>query len=78
MRNNTQPTLETIQQFHDLRGDLWCVQIYYPKGKKDDRYWIITISYVGCPDEQSIKCATMNQYDYEVRKLTRGQQVLFG
>ena len=78
MRNNTIPTIETLETFTDKTGKRWFSQIYYPKGKKDDRYWIITISYVGCPDEQSIKCATMNQYDYEVRKLTRGQQVLFG
>ena len=30
MRNHKQPTLETLQQFHDQAGHLWCVQMYYP------------------------------------------------
>lgn len=69
MRNNTQPTLETIQQFHDLRGDLWCVQIYYPKGKGagNDRYWIGTITNISTNESRAV--ATIGQLDHEVRKL---------
>lgn len=61
------PTLETLQQFHDSTGALWCVQLYYPQGKADPRYWIGTINKVGTT--KTITCATLLQIDYEVSKL---------
>ena len=67
MRNHKQPTLETIQQFRDGTGALWCVQLYYPEGKKDPRYWIGTINKVGTT--KTITCSNMMQLDYEVGKL---------
>ena len=70
MRNNTQPTLETIQQFRDCNADLWVVQLYYPQGKAkgNDRYWIATITKAGAP-KPAITCANMMQLDYEVSRL---------
>ena len=69
MRNQTQPTLETIQQFRDGTGNLWCVQLYYPSGKAkgNDRYWIGTINKVGTT--KTITVSTMLQLDHEVGKL---------
>lgn len=69
MRNSTQPVLETIQQFRDGTGALWCVQFYYPNGKSKggDRYWIGTIAKVGTT--KSIPVSTLMQLDYEVGKL---------
>ena len=69
MRNHKQPTLETLQQFHDQAGHLWCVQLYYPNGKAkgNDRYWIGTINKVGTT--QTITVSNLMQLDYEVGKL---------
>ena len=67
MRNHKQPTLETIQQFRDGIGSLWCVQLYYPNGKHDPNYWIGTINNV--TTNKTITCATLAQLDYEVNKL---------
>lgn len=69
MRNRTQPTLETIQQFRDGLGSLWCVQLYYPNGKAkgNDRYWIGTINKVGTT--HTITVSNLMQLDYEVGKL---------
>ena len=69
MRNHKQPTLETIQQFRDGTGNLWCVQLYYPNGKAkgNDRYWIGTINKVGTPT--TITVSNLMQLDYEVGKL---------
>ena len=78
MRNRNIPTIETLETFTAKDGKRWFAQIYYPNGKRDERYWIITITYVGAPDNDSIKCATLLQYDYEKRKLCRGQRTLFG
>ena len=47
MRNHNQPTLEIIQQFRDQANHLWCVQMYYPNGKSDPRYWIGYLAKVG-------------------------------
>lgn len=76
MRNHNQPTLETIQQFRDCNGDLWCVQLYYPNGKAkgNDRYWIGTIAQVGTT--KSITVSNLMQLDYEVGRLR--QQSLAG
>lgn len=77
MRNNNIPTIETLECFTARDGKRWFSQIYYPNGKRDHRYWIITMTYVGAPDSDSIKCATLLQYDYEKAKLCRGQRPLF-
>lgn len=69
MRNSTQPMLETLQQFRDELGALWCVQLYYPNGKAkgNDRYWIGTINKVGTT--HTITVSNLMQLDYEVGKL---------
>lgn len=67
MRTSNQPKLETLQQFRDGLGQLWCVQLYYPRGKRDSAYWIGTINKVGTPT--TITVSTLMQLDYEVGKL---------
>lgn len=69
MRNFKQPTLETIQQFRDCNGDLWCVQLYYPNGKAkgNDRYWIGTINNIA--KNHTITVSNLMQLDYEVNRL---------
>jgi hypothetical protein len=76
MRNNTQPTLETIQQFRDCNADLWVVQLYYPNGKAkgNDRYWIGTIAKVGTT--KTITCSSMLQLDREVARLRQATLAL--
>lgn len=64
MRNQTQPTLETLLQFRDDAGALWCAQLYYPQGKADPRYWIATVNMIG--STVSIPCASMSQLWHEV------------
>lgn len=64
MRNHNQPTLEIIQQFRDQANHLWCVQMYYPNGKADPRYWIGYVAKVGTTI--SIPCASMSQLEHEV------------
>lgn len=64
MRNLKQPTIETLHQFHDHAGHLWCAQLYYPNGKADPRYWIANLSKVGTTI--SIPCASMSQLEHEV------------
>jgi hypothetical protein len=63
MRNLNQPTLETITQWRDPAGALWCAQVYYPKGKRDP-YWIASVNMVGTTI--SIPCASMSQLWHEV------------
>jgi hypothetical protein len=65
MRNRNQPTLETLTQFRDPAGALWCAQLYYPEGKrKDPRYFIASLSMVG--STVTIPCATIAQLWYEI------------
>jgi hypothetical protein len=44
MRNNKQPVIETLTQWRDPAGALWCAQVYYPNGKSDP-YWIATSAW---------------------------------
>ena len=83
MRNYDTPKLETIEQFRDNNGALWCVQFYYPKGKRhgNDRYWLATIAKVGTTE--SITCADIWHLERELGKLKnikpqRPQRALFG
>lgn len=57
------PVIETITQWRDPAGALWCAQVYYPNGKADP-YWIAHISMVGTTVD--IPCATMSQLWHEV------------
>lgn len=77
MRNLDTPKLETIEQFRDNTGALWCVQYYYPKGKRhgNDRYWLATIAKVGTTE--SITCANIWHLERELAHLKRGQRPLF-
>jgi len=77
MRNTNTPKLETLEQFKDAQGNLWCVQRYYPQGKRhgNDRYWIATIGKVG--STESITCANEWHLDRELAKLKKGQCTLF-
>jgi hypothetical protein len=63
MRNHKQPQLETITQFRDQAGALWCAQVYYPNGKRDP-YWVASLSMVGTTI--SIPCASMSQLWHEI------------
>ena len=74
MRNHKQPAIETVTQWRDPAGALWCAQLYYPNGKRDDRYWIASVSMVGTT--VSIPCASMSQLWHEVS--IRQQQALPG
>ena len=74
MRNLKQPTIETLHQFHDHAGHLWCAQLYYPNGKRDPRYWIGTVSMIG--KNITIPCSNMAQLWHEVN--IRRQDDLFG
>ena len=76
MRNTDKPTLETVEQFTDNTGNLWCVQYYYPRGKRhgNDRYWLATIGKVGTTE--SIVCADVWHLERELSKLKRGQMQL--
>jgi hypothetical protein len=65
MRNQSTPTLETVTQWRDPAGALWCAQMYYPLGKrKDSRYFIASLSMVGTTI--SIPCASVAQLWHEV------------
>lgn len=65
MRNHNQPTLETITQWRDQAGALWCAQTYYPRGKKKDpSYTIHMLCMVGTTI--SIPCASVAQLWHEV------------
>lgn len=64
MRNLTTPTIETITQWRDPAGALWCAQVYYPQGKRNP-YWIASVSMVGTTI--SIPCASMSQLWHEVK-----------
>lgn len=77
MRNLTKPTIETAEQFRDHEGALWCVQNYYPQGKRqgNDRYWITTIAKVGTTT--SIVCADVWHLERELSRLKAGQINLF-
>ena len=72
MRSN-KPVLETTAQYRDKHGQLWCVQTYYPRGKRNgnDRYWIATINKVGTTE--TIVCADVWALDRELAKLKAGQ-----
>ena len=63
MRNTKQPTTETIAQWRDPAGALWCAQIHYPKGKLDP-YWVASLAMVGTTI--SIPCASMSQLWHEI------------
>jgi hypothetical protein len=73
MRNLNTPTLETVTQWRDPAGALWCAQVYYPNGKRDP-YWIASVAMVGTTI--SIPCASMSQLWHEVG--IRQQQALPG
>lgn len=64
MRTSSRPAIDTLAQFRDDAGALWCAQLYYPKGKRDPNYWIATVSMVG--RNITIPCATMSQLWHEV------------
>ena len=64
MRNFNQPALETITQWRDQAGALWCAQTYYPNGKKDTTYTIHLVCMVGTTI--SIPCASVSQLWHEV------------
>jgi len=74
MRNLNTPALETITQWRDPAGALWCAQTYYPNGKKDRSYAIHVVSMVGTTI--SIPCASVSQLWHEVS--IRQQQALPG
>jgi hypothetical protein len=63
MRNLNQATVETVTQWRDQAGALWCAQIHYPKGKLDP-YWVASVSMVGTT--VSIPCASMAQLWHEI------------
>lgn len=73
MRNTKQPQLETLTQWRDPAGALWCAKVYYPNGKSDP-YWIASVSMVGTTID--IPCASMSQLWHEVS--IRQQQALPG
>ncbi len=77
MRNTSNPVIETAEQFRDHTGALWCVQTYYPKGKRNgnDRYWLTTINKVGTTE--TIVCADVWHLERELAKLKAGQINLF-
>ena len=64
MRNTKQPTTETVTQWRDPAGALWCAQTYYPRGKKDPNYTIHMLCMVGTTI--SIPCASMAQMWHEI------------
>ena len=76
MRNTSKPVIETAEQFRDHTGALWCVQTYYPKGKRNgnDRYWLTTINKVGTTE--TIVCADVWHLERELAKLKAGQLCL--
>ncbi len=76
MRNTSNPVIETSEQFRDHTGALWCVQTYYPKGKRNgnDRYWLTTINKVGTTE--TIVCADVWHLERELAKLKAGQLTL--
>ena len=76
MRNTSKPIIETAEQFRDPTGALWCVQTYYPKGKRhgNDRYWLTTINKVGTTE--TIVCADVWHLERELAKLKAGQLCL--
>lgn len=71
MRTTTTPILETIEQFRDLNDHLWCVQLYYPKGKRNGnaQYWIGYLANI--KTGESIPFATLAQLNKE--RLARGR-----
>jgi hypothetical protein len=74
MRNTTTPAIETITQWRDQAGALWCAQTYYPRGKRDTTYAIYLVSKVGTTI--SIPCASVSQLWHEVN--IRQQQAFPG
>jgi len=64
MRTTKQPVLETVTQWRDQAGALWCAQTYYPRGKKDPTYTIHLVSKVGTTI--SIPCASVAQMWHEI------------
>jgi hypothetical protein len=74
MRNLKQPTTETLTQWRDQAGALWCAQTYYPNGKKDTTYTIHMVCMVGTTI--SIPCASVSQLWHEVN--IRQQRALPG
>ena len=74
MRNQTKPAIETLCQWRDRAGALWCAQVYYPNGKKDTTYTIHLVSKVGT--DVSIPCASVSQLWHEIN--IRQQRALEG
>ena len=74
MRSN-KPTLETTEQFHDHDGALWCVQLYYPKGKKhgNSAYWLGSLANI--TTGEVIPFATLAQLYKERTRLGRMTQL---
>jgi hypothetical protein len=64
MRNTKQPAVETLTQWRDQAGALWCAQVYYPNGKKDRTYNIHMLCMVGTTIR--IPCASVAQLWHEV------------
>ena len=73
MRNTKKPTIETLTQWRDQAGALWCAQTYYPNGKRDP-YTIHMVCMVGTTI--SIPCASVSQLWHEVN--IRQQRALPG
>ena len=76
MRSN-KPILETSEQFRDAEGNLWCVQTYYPQGKRNgnDRYWLAYINKIGT--NETITCAELWHLERELDTIKHGQRELF-
>ena len=74
MRNTTTPAIETLTQWRDQAGALWCAQVYYPNGLKNRTYNIALVCKVGTTI--SIPCASVSQLWHEVN--IRQQQALPG
>ena len=48
MRNTSIPTLEQIDSgFTGVDGIRYYATIYYPKGKRDKRFWLISLYSIG-------------------------------
>ena len=75
MRTTTNPILETIEQFRDLNDTLWCVQLYYPKGKKhgNSAYWLGSLANI--TTGEVIPFATLAQLYKERTRLGRMTQL---
>lgn len=77
MRNYDKPTIETTQQFRDKAGDVWRLETYYPKGKRNgnDRYWIATL--INTTTGKSEAYANEWHLERALAHLKAGQRSLF-